>query len=239
MTLCGTRGIVIAGKVLRALRHDAVRRLQLSYLDRVAVHAGMWTGQGDGTGGEPLSPRDTGVWAYTHKSSSSSSNTTTTSTRTAGGRGTRGSKGGGSVDRSGSEGGEGGGGMWPGWWLARHEARKGRFLGLDPQGGDGTGEETAGHTAGWLETYHLHAAHVSLADWGDTTAEMAAAAGPGVSARPPPLAEAALACRTAEALCRLCRGQGLRGAYAPAPEWLLANCQVGWGMGTAGGWNYG
>ncbi len=52
-----------------------------------------------------------------------------------------------------------------------------------------------------------------------------------VEARPPPLLVARLAARAAEALCRLCRGQGLEGAYAPAPEWELARAQVGgWGV---------
>ncbi len=42
----------------------------------------------------------------------------------------------------------------------------------------------------------------------------------------PPLLAAQMAARSAEALCRLCRGQGLGWAYTPAPEWDFANCQV-------------
>ncbi len=46
-------------------------------------------------------------------------------------------------------------------------------------------------------------------------------------ARPPALLTARLAARSAEALCRLCRGEGLEGAYSPAPEWEFATAEVG------------
>ncbi len=81
-----------------------------------------------------------------------------------------------------------------------------------------------GRTAGWLEDYHSHIVHATVVDWHGVEQQQAAAA--GVPAGPPPLLAARLAARAAEALCRLCRGQGLGGAYAPAPEWQFAKAEV-------------
>ncbi len=120
---------------------------------------------------------------------------------------------------------EGGSGTW---WLAREEQRQGKLLGLDPNGGDacyGRDTETRWNTAGWLEDDHCRVLHGTLKEWAFVPAQLAAQA--GVEARPPPLLVARLAARAAEALCRLCRGQGLGGAYAPAPTWELAKEQVG------------
>ncbi len=116
------------------------------------------------------------------------------------------------------------------WWLANEEARCGKLLGLDPAGGRGSRGEcgwSRSRTAGWLEDYHCHIMYVTLMDWWyAVTVEPAMAAAAGVPASPPPLLLARLAARAAEALCRLSRGQGLGGAYAPAPEWDLAMSQV-------------
>ncbi len=109
------------------------------------------------------------------------------------------------------------------WWLAREEEAQGQLLGLDPYGGDASracDQETRSKTAGWLEDYHCHIVHVTVQDW--LSVDPAKAAAAGVPAAPPPLLVARLAARAAEALCRLCRGQGLGGAYAPAPEWQFA-----------------
>ncbi len=132
----------------------------------------------------------------------------------------------------------GGGGGWAGvsgaWWFANEEARQGQLLGLGTDGGsDGAsrgGEQTRSNTAGWLEDYHCHVMHVTLVDW--------VATGPAAAlyklAGPPPLQFAQLAARASEAVCRLCRGQGLGGAYAPAPEWQCAMAQVGQQAGCCG-----
>ncbi len=115
------------------------------------------------------------------------------------------------------------------WWLAREEQRQGRLLGWDLPGGDGSGEaraEARGNTAaGWLEDLHRHVLCGTLFDWGSVPAQLAGQA--GVEARPPPLLVARLAARAAESLCQLCRGQGLGGVYATAPEWKLTKTQVG------------
>ncbi len=114
------------------------------------------------------------------------------------------------------------------WWLAREEQRQGKVLGSGPRGGDGSGErdsEMHGRTAGWLEDVHCHVLCGTLLEWESVPAQLAGQA--GVEARPPPLLVARLAARAAEALCRLCRGRGLGGAYAPAPTWELAKAQVG------------
>ncbi len=113
------------------------------------------------------------------------------------------------------------------WWLAREEAAQGQLLGLDRYGGDGSsgpGRQIRSKTAGWLEEYHCHIVRVTVLDWLSADPEEAAAA--GVPAAPPPLLRARLTARAAEALCRLGRGQGLGGAYAPAPEWQFAMSQV-------------
>ncbi len=113
------------------------------------------------------------------------------------------------------------------WWLAREEAAQGKLLGLDERGSGrsrGSGRRTRSKTAGSLEDYHCHIVRVTVQDW--LSMDPAKAAAAGVPAAPPPLLVARLAARAAEALCRLCRGQGLGGAYAPAPVWQFATNKV-------------
>ncbi|KAG2493676.1 hypothetical protein HYH03_008190 [Edaphochlamys debaryana] len=91
------------------------------------------------------------------------------------------------------------------WWLPQLEAKVGHVIGTPVRG-----EWRARATAGWLEQSHFFAwTLVSFAEGGS---------GSGSSARLPRLGPRAL-----EALCRLYRGQGLGGAYAPQPTWYLAH----------------
>ncbi len=113
------------------------------------------------------------------------------------------------------------------WWLAREEQRQGKLVGWERLGGAGSGQMGDEDTVWWLEDFHCYVLHGTLVEWGCVTGQLAGPA--GVEARPPPLLVARLAARAAEALCRLYRGQGLEGAYAAAPEWLLAKAQVGGG----------
>ncbi len=113
------------------------------------------------------------------------------------------------------------------WWLAREGAAQGKLLGLDGRGAKGSrkaGKNARWKAAGWLEDYHCHIMRVTVQEW--LTAEPGEAAAAGVPAAPPPLLVARLAARAAEALCRLCRGQGLGGVYTPAPEWQFATTRV-------------
>ncbi len=127
-------------------------------------------------------------------------------------------------------------GGWEGssgtWWLAREGERQGKLLGLDSLGGEGSccdsGSGAGGGSMPWrleMEDAHCHVLYGTLFDWVGVPDHLAAEA--GVAPRPPPLLAARLAARAMEAACRLCRGQGLGGAYAPAPEWQLAKAQVG------------
>ncbi len=110
-----------------------------------------------------------------------------------------------------------------GWWFAREEAQREQLLG--PK--DGEEEPVAGSpTAGWLEDRHCNTVSATLWAW-RTAEEVQLTGEAGVPAAPPPVLRARLAARAAEALCRLCRGQGLKGAYAPAPQWELAMAPVG------------
>ncbi len=114
-------------------------------------------------------------------------------------------------------------GAWAGssgsWWFAREEARRGQLLGVVKQ--------ARGQTAGLLEDHHCTIVLGAFRRWcAETETQLGAEA--GVPVRPPPLLAARLVARAAEALCRLCRGQGLGGAYAPAPMWSFAKCQVCW-----------
>ncbi len=128
------------------------------------------------------------------------------------------------------EGQEGEAGAWAGssgsWWLAREQAQRGQLLGLE-EGEAGQGEfgETRSRMAGWLEDYHCHILYSAFVEW-NAGAEDDLDAEAGASAAPPPVLRARLAARAAEALCRLCRGQGLGGAYAPAPTWEFAMAPV-------------
>ncbi len=110
-------------------------------------------------------------------------------------------------------------GMGKVWWFAQEEVQRGQLLGVS-----GSRQVGAG-TLGWLEDQHVYVLCASFWTWYLEMCNRAAAGGTAV--RPPPLLAARLAARAAEALCRLCRGQGLGGTYGPAPEWLCAKIQVG------------
>ncbi len=182
----------LACGLLRAMRHVAVRRLQVALLDQLAVHAGMGPAMSEegrrqeeeaGEQQQVASVWEAGGWA-------------------------------------GSSG---------AWWFAREEAQQGQMLGMDPAAGDGScraGQQASNDRAGVLEDFHCHIVQGTFGSWGGGVQERAAAAAAGVPVGPPPLLAARLAARAAEAVCRLCRGQGLKGAYAPAPEWKLAMAPV-------------
>ncbi len=189
----GREGQRLAAGLLRAMRHVAVRRLQVALLDQLAAHAGM--------GAELEGREEDGQQAAQAEGWAGSSGT---------------------------------------WWFALEEAKQGRVLGLGRgEGGEGRvrGGQARGGTAGELEDYHCHVVTATLGTWGSAlqgqaaaAAEAeaaAAAAAAGVPAGPPPLLVARLAARAAEALVRLCRGEGLGGAYGLAPEWQFAMAQVG------------
>ncbi len=126
----------------------------------------------------------------------------------------------------------GGGGSW---WVAQEEAGQGRVLGPTDdermEGSQQSGEELSHRTFGWLEGHHSTVVMATLREWMWVDRELAAEA--GVPAAPPPLLAARLAARAAEALCRLCRGQGLAGLYGPAPTWRFSMAPVRAGNGTA------
>ncbi|KAG2492836.1 hypothetical protein HYH03_008990 [Edaphochlamys debaryana] len=83
---------------------------------------------------------------------------------------------------------------------------------------DSHGSVEASSTSGWLlENHHLQALMGALGPWARKGKRLLCP--PGV---PPTLHRARLAARTAEALCRMSRGQGRDGAYRPAPNWLFA-----------------
>ncbi len=107
------------------------------------------------------------------------------------------------------------------WWFAREEAQQGQILGEEGE----EGRAACSKTAGWLEGRHCNIVAATLLDW-QAAEEQQLAAAAGVPAAPPPILRARLAARAAEALCRLCRGKGLAGAYAPAPQWEFAIAQV-------------
>ncbi len=196
----GREGRRLAVGIYREVRHMAVRRLQVALLDQLAAHAGM------GVELPELQQQDEGQQ----------------------GEG-QGQQGGQPLEQGVQE----AAGGWEGsgdWWLARQEARQRKLLAVD--GGDGGhGGTVRAHgctaecTAGWLEDDHCYAIAATFDVW--RMAEEQGVAAAGVPAGPPPLLAARLATRAAEALCRLCRGQGLGGAYAPAPEWELAKAKVG------------
>ncbi len=183
------------------VRHEAVRRLRVGLLDQLAAHAGL---------GAKLEETQEGLGRQ-------------------GGRADAGE------EQAGAEQ-EGWEGLSGSWWFAGEEARRAQ-LGLGPAGegrGSGrAGRQALGETGGWLEDYHCHIVCVTFMQWvldgqeGAVAAQAAkGAAAAGVLDRPPPLLAAQLAARAAEALCRLCRGEGLGGEYSPAPEWQFAMAQV-------------
>ncbi len=190
----------LACVLLRAMRHVAVRRLQVALLDQLAAHAGM----GPELGGEmeEVEGREQEQEGGTQQK-----------------------------EREGDvEGWEGCSGTW---WLPREETRLGQLVGIRGDGPEGPPGSrcTRSWNAGWLENCHSHSILATLAEWNDAAEQTKEgrqlAAEAGVPAGPPPLLAALLAARAAEALCRLCRGQGLGGAYAPAPEWQFAKAPVG------------
>ncbi len=198
--IVGPEGQRLACGLLRAMRHVAVRRLQVGLLDQLAAHAGMGAAlqekreeqegckerQPPSVAPEP--ERDqAGGWAAS----------------------------------SGA------------WWFAGEAARQELMVGVATPGREGprgAGDQahsktTRAHEEG-QEDRHCRAVYVTLGEWFEVQREQVTAAAAGVPAGPPPLLAAQLAARAAEALCRLCRGQGLEGAYAPAPEWQFAMAPV-------------
>ncbi len=180
----GSEGQQLAVGLLRAMRHVAVRRLQVALLDQQAAHAGMGAAlQGEDEGEEE---RD--------------------------GQGQQAAQADGWTGSSGT------------WWFAREEARQRRLLGVGP-GACNKGRvrdmQAPCMTGDELEDYYCHIVHGTLGTWGGVVASAEVPAGP------PPLLVARLAARAAEALVRLCRGEGLGGAYGKAPEWQFAKAEVG------------
>ncbi len=178
----GPEGERLAVGLVRLMRHDAVRRLQVALLDQLAAEAGMGAELGEGE--EQQQEEEEGQQAA-----------------------------GGWASRSGK------------WWFAQEEARQGKLLGVEA---GRCGEPLRSRVAGWLEDYHSNIVSATFGEW--ESAELGGGrkleAVAGVPARPPLLLVARLAARTTEALCRLCRGQGLGGAYTPAPEWIFCRSGV-------------
>ncbi|KXZ53322.1 hypothetical protein GPECTOR_7g1216 [Gonium pectorale] len=111
------------------------------------------------------------------------------------------------------------------WWLTRLEAVRGApvtMADLPPKAG-GSGASLK------PEDFHVHIAYVTLSYWRGVHLDTANPP----SCAPPPRELAQLAAGAAEALCRLCRGQGLRGAYGPSPPtWQAVLTQAS----ALGGW---
>ncbi len=208
----GREGRRLAVDLLRATRHDAVQRLQVALLDQLAAHAGMgagleeWEQQQGEEGRQQRQPAETGRQQQ-QQQEEREEEVQQQQVRQA-------------VEQV--------AGGWAGssgsWWLAKAEACEGKLLVAREGNERRQGERSRGWTAGWLENYHCLIVTASLGDW--KFAESPEAAAAGVPARPPPLLLARLAARATEALCRLCRGQGLGGAYAPAPEWTFCRFWV-------------
>ncbi|KXZ53741.1 hypothetical protein GPECTOR_6g658 [Gonium pectorale] len=114
------------------------------------------------------------------------------------------------------------------WWLLREEARLGKVCGLTI-GGEPTaapGEQNdPEHTAGWLEDDHCYAIMGSVCLWNvnEALAGGPSSAASGLDTGKPP---SSCVTRVAEAMARLCRGQGLAGAYTPTPEWEFARLML-------------
>ncbi len=213
----GPEGRRLANVLLRAMRHVAVRRLQVALLDQLAAEAGLGVGlEEPGAAAEELGQGQQG-----------------------------GQRDGGWSDSIGS------------WWFAQEEARRGRLLGCPDVAG---GVQDGAKAARLLEEHHVHVLGATVVEWSAATRGLqplsdwsgaGVGAGPGAGADaataaeaearvagPSPLLAARLTVRAMEALCRLCRGEGLGGAYAPAPEWLLAKALVGnaWEAGPLQTW---
>lgn len=110
------------------------------------------------------------------------------------------------------------------WWMAQEEVQRGELLGSGSGGAAGGSGQDGVSGCGQRESHHVQVLCATVGVWQSEVVVRASAM--GVDVRPAPLLEARLAARTAEAMCRLCRGEGLGGAYGPAPEWLLAKIQV-------------
>ncbi len=247
----GQEGRRLACGLLRATRHVAVRRLQVALLDQLAAHAGMGAELGGGQEGRQEEEQeqggrqnqaaqeqeDEGQQAQERRASEAPEQQgPPTRVRAqepgAGGQerlGERGQEPEQQVHegqaRAGCPGPEEADG-WAGssgvWWFAREEAQRGELLGAK----DGEEEPVAGSpTAGWLESRHCGIVSATLLAW-QAAEVVQLEEEERVPAAPPPVLRARLAARAAEALCRLCRGQGLEGAYAPAPQWEFATVQV-------------
>ncbi len=190
----GPEGKRLSAGLRGVVRHEAVRRLRVGLLDRLAVHAGLGAKLEEIQGGLGLQ----GVRADAREEQAG-------------------------AEQVGWE------GLSGAWWFAGEEARRAQ-QGLGPGGEDGAsgsaGRQAFGETGGWLEDHHCHAVYATFVQWMLDGQAAEGAAAEGVLDRPPPLLVARLAARAAEALCRLCRGEGLGGAYSPAPEWQFAMAQV-------------
>ncbi len=100
------------------------------------------------------------------------------------------------------------------WWVAIEEARAGEITQVGKEGrAIGEAMRAKSPTIA-LKDFHLDIIWMCFCDWGTADGGLAALMR---ASWPPPLLRAQLACRAAEALCRLYRGQGLGGAYGPAP----------------------
>ncbi len=230
ITRGGRDGRRLAAVLLRMARHEAVQRLQVALLDQLAAHAGL---------GAELEPTGLLDQLAAHAGLGAELGPTGEEGQVDGpGQQGQGAGAQGFGQRSArqqqkqqqQQRQEGPAEAWTGssgaWWFAREEAKRGQLLGLgEGVAGQGPEAQVRSSTAGWLEDYHCHIVFSTLCEWSTGAAEVAEAA--GVPSRPPPLLTARLAARAAEALCRLCRGEGLEGAYAPAPEWQFATSEVG------------
>ncbi len=107
------------------------------------------------------------------------------------------------------------GGSSGSWWVAKAEARAGKITQVNKEGRAIGEAMRAKGTTSALKDFHFDIMWVCFWDWQATNEELAALM--RVPRRPPPLLRAQLACRAAEAICRLYRGQGLGGAYGSAP----------------------
>ncbi len=222
---CGHVGVRLAAGMAAIMQHDAVRRLQVALLDQLAAEAGMAAELGEGAQQQQQQGEE--------------------------GRQQEGKEGRQQQQQQEEDAaqqqqqqvvqvGEEQAGDWTvssgRWWFAVEEARQGQLLGVKGDDGRRTeGVPARGRTAGWLEDYHCHVVSLALGLLLCREQQHAEPTTEGVSARPPPLLLARLAARAAEALCRLCRGQGLGGAYAPAPEWEFCRAQVSGTVHTAVG----
>ncbi len=213
----GPEGRRLAVALLRAVRHDAVCRLQVGLLDQLAVHAGLGARlegedgeersgvqEGQGDGGRPVAAEGEQREGEQHEQQ-----------REQGEQGDQG------------EHGDGWGGKSGLWWVAREEARRGQLVpALDGDGEQREGDEQQGPggMAGGLGRYHDQVITVTFADW-HAAGQLAAEA--GVQPQPSPLLTARLKARALESLCRLYRQEGLGGAYAQGQESGRVVIQVG------------